>query len=102
MQRITVAIQDDFIEKKLNDLMLKQHKPASEIILDALRKFLGGYESSREDVTLDTPKLSVETHSKIISFENEELLPVDDTVKPFNHVKHTARYAKKLRKEGWQ
>jgi hypothetical protein len=102
MQRITVAIQDDFIEKRLHDLMQVQHKPASEIILDALRKFLGGDESSSVAVKLEVPKLSVVAHSKIITFEGEEVLPDGDSVKPFSHVKHTARYAKKLREESWQ
>ena len=102
MQRITVAIQDDFIEKRLHDLMQAQHKPASEIILDALRKFLGGEESSNVIVKLDVPKLPVAVHSKIITFEDGEVLPDDGTAKPFSHVKSTARYAKKLREESWQ
>jgi hypothetical protein len=101
MQRITVAIQDDFIEKRLHDRMQAQHKTACEIILDALRKFLGAEESSSAAVKLEVPKLSVVGHSQIIIFEGEEVL-LDDAVKPFSHVKNTARYAKKLREESWK
>ena len=102
MQRITVAIKDDFIEKRLHDLMQAQHKPASEILLDALRKFLGSDESSRITETLEVPKLPVAAHSKIITFEDGEVLPDDITAKPFSKVKDTARFAKKLREESWQ
>jgi len=98
MQRITVAIQDDVIEKRLVDLMQAQDKPASEIILDALRNFLGGSESLGTAEMLAVPKLSVAQHSRIITLHDDEddELPDDATIRPFSAVENTAGYAKKV------
>jgi len=104
MTRITVAIQDDVMEKRLQYLMQAQDKPASEIILDALRNFLGGSESPVTEETLAVLKLSIAQHSRIITLhdDKDDELPDDATIRPFSFVKNTVGYAKKLRKESWQ
>ena len=79
-----------------------QHKAASEIILEALRKFLVGEDSSGETVSLGITKLPIASHSRIIMLEESEAQPNDSTAQPFSHVKQVARYSKKLRQESWQ
>lgn len=99
MHRITVAIHDDSIVLKLQDLANRLNKKPADVVLDLIKKVLGD-DSDKPPLVFD--RLDVAANSTIIDFPDREEAAEVTSVKPFAKVRDSHAHARKLRAEAWK
>jgi len=90
---ITVKIDNPDLEQRLIEFVKQQKQDLEEVTIEALKNFIDLFHQKKK---FDFKKKDPRKHSRTIKYIDDEDL---SDIKPYSHIKDSAKYVHDLRRE---
>ena len=92
---IVLNIENPELENKLMKFIENENKKLEDIMVEAIKQFIGSNEKIMKHTKLKYPKKDILKHIHILKTDYDERDL--EEVKPYSHVENSAKFVRKLR-----